>query len=145
MNSTDTSRPRLDRAQRASFVTGALALVLCVLFGLHNLDQLFHSYLLAYIFWISIPLGCIAILMLHHLTGGQWGYPIRRLLEAATRTFLLMAAFFVPIWFGMPHIYSWAWPSGKTDDAILEYKRIYLNPGSFTLRAVIYFAIWVGL
>jgi hypothetical protein len=145
MNSADTTRTQLDRAQRVSFATGALALILCVLFGFHNLDQLFHSYLLAYIFWISIPLGCIAILMLHHLTGGQWGYPIRRLLEAATRTFLLMAAFFVPIWFGMPHIYSWAWPKDPNADAILVYKRPYLNPSSFTLRAVIYFAIWVGL
>lgn len=145
MNSTDTSRPQLDRAQRASFVTGAIALALCVVFGLHHLDRLFHSYLLAYIFWISIPLGCIGILMLHHLTGGQWGYPIRRLLEAATRTFLLMAAFFVPIWFGMPHLYSWVQPADLNADLILQYKRPYLNPSSFTLRAVIYFAIWAGL
>jgi hypothetical protein len=145
MSSTDTSRPQLDRAQRASFVTGALGLGLCVLFGLHNLDQLFRSYLVAFEFWISIPLGCIAILMLHHLTGGQWGFPIRRLLEAGTRTFLLMAALFVPVWYGMPHVYSWARPEDVSADQILQYKKPYLNPSSFTLRAVIYFAIWLVL
>ena len=34
-----------------------------------------HAYLLAYVYWLMIPLGCMAILMMHHLTGGWWGYP----------------------------------------------------------------------
>ena len=56
-----------------------------------------HAYLVGYIYWLMIPLGCTAILMMHHLTGGWWGYPIRRMLEAGSRTFGLMAVLFLPI------------------------------------------------
>ena len=42
-------------------------------------------------------LGCMAILMIQHLTGGEWGTVIRRLLEAAMMTLPLMAALFIPI------------------------------------------------
>ena len=33
--------------------------------------QFFRSYLLAFVFWVGVPLGCSAILMLHHLVGGR--------------------------------------------------------------------------
>ena len=65
------------------------------------ISQLLHAYLVGYIYWLMIPLGCTAILMMHHLTGGWWGYPIRRLLEAGSRTFGLMAILFIPILLGM--------------------------------------------
>ena len=37
--------------------------------------ELARAYLVGYIYWLMIPLGCTAILMMHHLTGGWWGYP----------------------------------------------------------------------
>ena len=46
----------------------------------------FPAYLVAYLFWVGISLGCLALLMLHHLVGGAWGFPIRRPLEAAAMT-----------------------------------------------------------
>ena len=57
------------------------SIVLVVVLGMRDTQQLFRSYLFAFVYWISIPLGCTAILMLHHLTGGWWGLPIRRILE----------------------------------------------------------------
>jgi hypothetical protein len=145
MNSTDTIRPQLDRAQRIAFTWGLIGGALSLFFGRHNLEQFFRSYLLAYVFWLAIPMGCIAILMLHHLTGGLWGYPIRRLLEAGTRTFLPMAILFVPVLLGLPHLYKWAQPAAVALDPMLQYKRPYLNPEFFTIRAVIYFVIWLTL
>ena len=32
--------------------------------------QFFRSYLMAYMFWLGVVLGCLALLMLHHLVGG---------------------------------------------------------------------------
>ena len=46
--------------------------------------------------------------MLHHLTGGWWGLPIRRILEAGSRTIRLMAVLFIPMLFGMSKLYLWA-------------------------------------
>jgi hypothetical protein len=145
MNEASTVRAQLDRVQRIALTSGAIGLVLCGVFAIQNRTQFFRSYLFAYVFWLAIPIGCMAILMLHHLTGGWWGYPIRRLLEAGTRTFVWMAALFVPVLLGMPHLYKWAQPAEVAADPMLQYKRPYLNPPFFTLRALIYFVIWVGL
>jgi hypothetical protein len=136
VNSTESIQPQLERIQTRAFVTGAIGIVLCAILGFLNKEQFFRSYLYAYIYWLTIPLGCTAILMLHNLTGGWWGYPIRRLLEAGTRTFTLMAVLFIPVWLGMSHLYPWVQTPIKT---------WYLNPRFFTVRAVIYFAIWLTL
>jgi len=136
LNSLESIQPQLERVQKRAFMAGAIAIVLCVIFGFLNKEQLLRSYLFAYIYWLTIPLGCTAILMLHNMTGGWWGYPIRRLLEAGTRTFSLMAILFVPVWLGMSHLYPWVQTPIKT---------WYLNTRFFTVRAVIYFAIWLTL
>jgi hypothetical protein len=109
-------------------------------------SQILHAYLFAYIYWLMIPLGCTAILMMHHLTGGWWGYPIRRLLEAGTRTFGVMALLFVPIVIWMKQIYPWVNPpKDMADDLNYHFKLAYLNPNFFIVRAIIYFAILMGL
>jgi hypothetical protein len=134
--STESIQPQLERIQTRAFTVGAIGIVLCAILGFLNKEQFFRSYLYAYIYWLTIPLGCTAILMLHNMTGGWWGYPIRRLLEAGTRTFALMAILFIPVWLGMSHLYPWVQTPIKT---------WYLNPRFFTVRAVIYFAIWLTL
>jgi hypothetical protein len=109
-------------------------------------SQILHAYLLAYIYWLMLPLGCTAILMMHHLTGGWWGYPIRRLLEAGTRTFGVMALLFVPIVIWMKQIYPWVNPpEDMASDPNYHFKLAYLNPNFFILRAIIYFAIMMTM
>ena len=145
MSEGNTIREQFDRVQRLAMRAGAISLLICVVFALWNPTQFFRSYLFAYVFWLAIPMGCMAILMLHHLTGGWWGYPIRRLLEAGTRTFVWMAALFVPVLLGLSRLYKWAQPAEVAADPMLQYKRPYLNAPFFTLRVLIYFAIWIGL
>jgi hypothetical protein len=145
MNSTGTIREQLERVERMAFTFGAIGIALSLLLAFWNPDQFFRSYLFAYVYWLAIPMGCMAILMLHHLTGGWWGYPIRRLLEAGTRTFLPMAVLFVPVLLGMTRLYKWAQPASVAADPMLQYKRPYLNPPFFTVRAILYFAIWFVL
>jgi hypothetical protein len=149
MNSSDSVRAPLDRLQKQALLGGAIGLVFAVAMGARSggmgWQQFFRSYLMAYVYWISIPLGCTAILMLHHLTGGWWGLPIRRILEAGSRTLWLMAALYIPIWIGKSHLYSWARLADVESDPILQQKRWFLNPTGFTLRAIIYFAIWLAI
>ncbi|MGH9699409.1 MAG: hypothetical protein ACRD52_08075 [Candidatus Acidiferrales bacterium] len=145
MSSQDTLQARLGRLQRGFLSCGVLALLLCLLFGSRNPWQGYHSYLFAYVFWMAIPLGCLAVLMVHHMTGGWWGLPIRRLLEAGTRTMLLMTLLFVPILVGLSRIYPWTNPAYLVNDRVGHFKWAYLHPGPFTVRAVIYFAILLSL
>jgi hypothetical protein len=151
MNSSDAVRTQIERRGNQALALGVAGLILAVVCGVISMhgqnpwQQFFRSYLVAYIYWIAIPLGCLAILMLHHLTGGWWGFPIRRILEAGSRTLPLMAVLFVPIVIGMSRIYPWMQPGVIPDDWDNHFKRMYLQPGFFTVRAVIYFAIWLVL
>lgn len=142
---TDTASPRLelDRLQWRSLVVGAVGLLLCLGGALLSPSQFFQSYLFAYLFWVGVALGCLAIVMLHHLTGGAWGLVIRRILEAAAMTLPLMAVLFVPLLFGLHDLYLWARPAAVASDASLQHKSLYLNVSFFVIRAVVYFVAWI--
>ena len=145
MNSTESIQTGLERFQKSSLVVGLAALALCVAGAFHSPTQFFRSYLLAFVFWIGVALGCSAILMLHHMVGGRWGFALRRLLESGTRTFYLMAVLAAPLLFGLRRLYSWADPEKVKLDPILQYKAPYLNVPFFIIRTVIYFIAWVAL
>jgi hypothetical protein len=145
MMATDTLDARLDRIQRRAFILGIAALILAVLDGIRAPEQFFRSYLLAFVFWLGFPLGSTAFLMVHHLTGGFWGLPIRRPLEAATRTLPLLTALVFPLILGLGRLYSWTHPNLVAADAVLKFKQPYLNLPFFLIRNVIYFAVWWAL
>jgi hypothetical protein len=129
--------------QQRAWKVGAGCLVACLLWAIFlNPAQFFHAYLMAYLFWLGIALGGLAIVMLHHLVGGTWGALIQRILEAATRTLPLMVLLFLPLLFGLRHLYSWAQPEVVASDVILQHKSAYLNVPFFILRAVFYFLVW---
>lgn len=131
--------------RKGSLGVGILAVALCALSAYFNRQQFFRSYLFAYVFWAGIPVGCLGVIMIQHLVGGTWGFVIQRLLESAIRTLPVIALLFLPLFLGMPAIYSWARPDGVAQGAILQHQSIYLNIPSFALRTVLYFAIWITL
>lgn len=121
---------------------GLVSTAATVMLALLNPGQFFQSYLQAFMFWVTIPLGGLAFVMIHHLTGGSWGQVSRRIFEAAARTIPLMAAFFLPIVLGMGRIYHhWMHPGGPHQD-IVELKTAWLNPTRWLISAAIYFAVW---
>jgi hypothetical protein len=130
------------RLERAALVAGGVGLLGLVAGALTNLDQLLRSYLFGYLFWVNVSVGCLSIIMIHHLTGGLWGLVIRRLLEAGTRVLPLAALLFLPVALGLSRIYPWVSPG---DDPVLRHKALYLNPAFFLARAVFYFAVWIAL
>ena len=133
-----------ERFQRGSLIVGVVALALCLLGAFFSRQQFFQAYLLAYIFWLGIALGCLGIVMLHNLSGGGWGVVIRRVLESGMNTLPLMALLFVPLLFGLGQLYEWARPDAVAHDEILQHKTAYLNLPFFLIRAALYFALWVG-
>ena len=144
MDSAYSAPPETARVQQLALIVGVVGLVLLgVGFFVHH-EQAFRSYLLGYVFWIGISLGCLAILMLQHLTGGAWGLVIRRVLESATRTIPLMLLLFVPLALGLTSLYEWT-HAANPSDTVLKHKQAYLNIPFFLGRAAIYFAIWLGL
>ena len=128
MNLPDTVPPRIDRVQKMALACGAVALILAIALGFTNWQQFFRSYLVAYVYWMVYAMGSLAILQLHHMTGGRWGYPIRRILEAGTRTIPVMTVLFVPVLFGMSRLYPWMQADSLGDDPAGAFRRAYLSP-----------------
>ena len=54
----------------------------CVVGAFTSSAQFFRSYLVAFIAFSTLSLGCLGLLMVQHLSGGAWGLVIRRILEA---------------------------------------------------------------
>jgi len=107
------------------------------------MEQFFRSYLIAYLFWFGVALGCLPLLMLHHVVGGTWGFVIRRILEAGTRTLPLMLLLFVPLLFGIHSLYEWSHPDLVARDEVLQAKQAYLNVPFFLIRVALYFSAWI--
>ncbi len=133
----------LNQWQRRLFIVGGVLLAGAILDGIFHREQFFRSYLLGFMFWIGLSLGCAAFLLLNYLTGGKWGLPIKRPLEAGVRTLPLMAAFLVPLLFGMHSLFPWMHPNIVAADPELQIKRIYLNIPFFLGRQALYFAVWL--
>ena len=132
------------RWEKWSLGAGCLALLVCVVGALLGSPaQFFRAYLAAYMFCLGVALGGMAILMLSHLTGGAWAYLIRRILEAQMSTLPLLALLFIPLAFGLQHLYLWARPDLVASDARLQAQQFYLNQPFFLGRAVIYFVVWL--
>lgn len=132
-----------DRYRKRALIVGLAGLALSAAGWILNPDQFYRAYLVAFMFWNGLALGCLAIACLHQLSGGAWGAVIRRLLEAAMRTFPVTAILFLPLLFGIHHLYIWSNPSAVAADKTLQHKAAYLNVPFFMGRAALYFAVWM--
>jgi hypothetical protein len=105
-----------------------------------------HSYLANYMFCLSICLGALFFVLVQHLTRAAWSSSIRRLAELLAFTIPMWAVFFLPI-LGtvlMKQDYLYAWATGSKElPQLIQDKFVFLNPGFFSIRAVVYFAIFI--
>jgi len=139
----DAIHSRLGNFQKNALIAGVIALALCFIGAFFNARQFFISYLFAYLFWAGIAFGSLQFLMLHHLTGGLWGWPVRRFFEAAIMTLPLLALLFVPLCFGLHSLYEWTDPHAVAANPILHHRRFYMNAPGFILRAAFFFGLWI--
>jgi hypothetical protein len=133
---------RLDRLQRHALVLGVIGLLIGGVGCFVNRAHFANAWLVAWFFWLGIALGGLAITMLHHLTGGDWGIAIRRECEAVAMTLPLLAVLFVPIAISTPSLFPWGNPGVVAGDRVLMHQSVYFNNVWLLIRAIIYFAVW---
>jgi len=137
--------PAVDRLQAGALAAAAAGLLVCA-FGLFvDPEQLLRSWLLGVVFWVGISIGCLALLMIHHLTSGRWGVVVRRVFEAAAAVLPLLFLLTLPILFGLDELYVWTEDAVVAASATLRKKAPYLDETFFVGRVVLYFAVWIGL
>jgi len=149
---------------------GAFVTFLSVFRGEVAPTLFYHAYLVAFVFYLTITLGALFFVLLHHLARAGWSVTLRRLAEALGGNVTLMAILFVPLAINLGEIYPWA--EQKTADAKVAARSqseptagvpalagspgefrlkpalqhaghdIWLTRTNFVGRFVIYFVIW---
>lgn len=136
---------RLSRFQWICLVIGLAFLGLTFAGALVNRTQFFFSYLFAYLFWLGLSLGCFLVSMIHQLTGGRWGYPTRRFLEAGFLVLPLMLLLLVPIFFGFRELYPWARSGEVAADKILLHRHGYQTSIAYIVRSLVFLLVWTAM
>src|SRR5271166_659678 len=135
MTTSDLMAPPVAQTiQQRSLVIGAIAAIASVAGAFLAPDSFYSAYLIGFMFWLGLSLGCMAILMLHHLVGGAWSIVIRRVLESGMMTLPLMFVLFIPILLNLPRLYFWDRPEALADPKIADIAHSYLNPTGITVR-----------
>jgi hypothetical protein len=138
-------------AQRL-LIAGAVFALISAWIAFSNPDQFYPAYLVAFMDWLGVALGSMAIIMIRHLTGGGWGVVIRRLQGAAMRTLPLLTVLFIPIFIAVwqHRMYPWAMSPDKIAEPHIRehlFKHSFITASYLTLnglwvRAAIYFLVW---
>jgi len=141
-----TAPAEVDRLRRLALGAGIAGVILLAVGLFIKPEYFFRSYLVGWVFWISVALGSLALVMVHTMTSGSWGVAARRVLEAASRTLPWMLLLFLPLLpplFGFGDLYPWLHEEGR--HGLSHGKAVYLSTPWFLVRLAIYFAIWLLL
>jgi len=133
------------RVQRPCVLGGATLLAACAIYGCFDPDSFFEGYLAAFVFWAEIAFGCLAMLFVQNLTGGLWGMVANRFFEAGMMTIPFCGLLFLPVFLGLPHLYSWVHPATPELRQIVEEKSLFLNVPFYVVRYVLYFLLIGGM
>ncbi len=101
-----------------------------------------YSWLVAFMFYLTLSLGALFLVMVHHLTDAGWSVPIRRFCEhIGALLFPWLAILFVPIILLAPRIYTWLTLNPDSDRALKAKLPLFTTHG-FIVASAIVFGIW---
>ena len=106
--------------------------------------QALFSYLVAYMFVLTLCLGGLFFVLIQHVVGAVWSVTVRRIAETLASLLPFMILLFLPIALGLKQLYPWATPEAL-HEPIIQAKASYLNKNFFLIRAGVYFLIWGSL
>ncbi|HJZ56486.1 MAG TPA: hypothetical protein VKE74_16085 [Gemmataceae bacterium] len=101
--------PNWATAQRVAVGAAGVGLGVYLVAGLINLfsahgeheqaakGQFFLSWTVGFVYWMSLPVGAMAMLFIHYLAKTSWGLLLKRFFEASVRTLPLMFVLFIPV------------------------------------------------
>src|SRR3954464_8012866 len=131
-----------NRIPVAGVAVAVLGGIGCAILGPANPKQFFFSWLVSFLFFLSLALGALFFVLIQYASQGGWGIVVRRIGEITFATVPVMAALFLPVLLGLHDLYSWTVPGAADHDALLRWKAPYLNVPFFLARAALYFAVW---
>lgn len=110
----------------------------CIAFGIANPRQFAFSWLFSFVFFLTICIGSLFWILVHHGIDVEWSVGIRRQMENVASLFPVLALFFIPLIFVAPSLWPWMIIPYHSNHTLIE-KSAYLNLPFFWIRAVFYF------
>jgi hypothetical protein len=122
-----------------------LALALALAIALMAIASVFgavaaRGWLSAFVLISMVPIGSLALLLVHGISGGRWGRDLAPVLIPAARCIPLLFIAFLPVLIFRSSIYRWQdleLPQGVT--------RYYLNSAFFDARTFTALTVWSAL
>lgn len=134
------------RAMSGAVVLGIVGLVVTAVGIAVEPTRALRAYLAAYAVVSSTAMGALVLLLIGYACNARWLAAVRRLQEATSLVFPLLAVLFIPIALGIYHLYPWADPPpdlSAHERTLIAAKRAWLNPTGYLVRSVVYFAIFI--
>ncbi len=126
-------------------VVGVLLLMISGLWGLAAPAHVLRGYLIGFLGCLSLALGSLGLLMMHHLTGGAWGMALRRPFEAAAMTLPGIAVAGLPLALGARLVFPWANGEAVAHSALLQHRAPLFAPPMVLARMSLFLLLWSGL
>jgi hypothetical protein len=123
-------------------VCAVVGAAVCAILGPADPRQFFFSWLVSFLFFLSLALGGLFFVLIQYATQGGWGIVLRRIGETIFAMLPVMAVLFLPVLLGLHDLYEWTHAEAVEQDALLRWKAPYLNVPFFLIRAALYFGLW---
>lgn len=135
----------LRRARTLLAILGVAGLLAGGILGMGDPKQFFASYLVAFLFFMSIGLGGLFFVLIQFVTRAGWSVAVRRQSENLMFMLVLCALFFLPLVAGLSALFPWLDAAKVAQDPILQGKQGYLNTPFFLARSLVYILSWAGI
>src|SRR5687768_2009583 len=103
-------------------VLAVLGAVACAILGPGNPKQFYFSWLVSFLFFLSLTLGALFFVLIQYAAQGGWGIVVRRIGETIFATIPVMAALFIPVLLGLHDLFEWTHHDAVERDALLQWK-----------------------
>ncbi|MEW6208765.1 MAG: MFS transporter [Acidobacteriota bacterium] len=123
----------------AFVAAGAAAFIVGLIFDSH---RVWPALLLSSFFVLTLSLGAMVFLCIHHISNAGWSAAIRRVPEAMMMYLPLGAVGLLATFFGRHEIYEWSHGLTNSSEA-MKAKAAFLNTPFFYGRMAMVLAIWI--
>jgi hypothetical protein len=142
--SAETTVAPLDLAKWRNVPTMLMAVggVLALIGAFVDPKQFGYSWLLAFMFFLSLCLGALFLVLIHHLFDASWSVSIRRFLEHLACLAPVMAVLFIPIALLARKIYPWMNVDPHADHSIEAKLPLFTVPMFYVVAIFCFLAWW---
>ncbi len=96
-------------------------------------------------YFLSVVIGASFWMAIQAITNSGWSAAFLRIPQAMSNYLIVSFALWALMFFGIHDLYHWTHHDAVMHDPILLHKEPYLNVPFFTVRYVLFFALWIFL